>query len=60
MLEDATERRRINEFYRNVDANLKLWGALQMGQRNVWVRLSRYAAHSNLIEPELRAILTHQ
>lgn len=28
-----------------------------MGQRNVWVRLSRYAAHSNLIEPELRAIL---
>lgn len=57
--EDPTERRRINEFYRNVDANLKLWGALQMGQRNVWVRLSRYAAHSNLIEPELRAILVH-
>lgn len=55
--EDASERRRINDFYRNVDANLKLWGALQMGQRNVWVRLSRYAAHSNLIEPELRAIL---
>lgn len=55
--EEATEQRRINDFYRNVDANLKLWGALQMGQRNVWVRLSRYAAHSNLIEPELRAIL---
>jgi 2,6-dihydroxypseudooxynicotine hydrolase len=55
--EEATEQRTINDFYRNVDANLKLWGALQMGQRNVWVRLSRYAAHSNLIEPELRAIL---
>jgi 2,6-dihydroxypseudooxynicotine hydrolase len=55
--ENVPERRRINDFYRNVDANLKLWGALQMGQRNIWVRLSRYAAHSNLIEPELRAIL---
>lgn len=56
-LNNLSERRRIDQFYRNVDANLKLMGALRMGQRNVWVRLSRYAAQSNLIEPELRAIL---
>jgi dipeptidyl aminopeptidase/acylaminoacyl peptidase len=57
---EAAERadwRLLDQFYRGVDTNLKLVGAARMGASNVWVRLSRYSVHSNLLEPELRAIL---
>ncbi len=56
-VQDAAERRQVDQFYRGVDTNLKLVGASRMGAQNVWVRLSRYAVHSNLLEPELRAAL---
>ncbi len=54
---DPAERRRADQFYRGVDKDLKLFGAARLGERNVWVRLSRYAVHSNLLEPELRGVL---
>jgi 2,6-dihydroxypseudooxynicotine hydrolase len=54
---ERADRRLLDQFYRGVDTHLKLVGAAQMGARNVWVRLSRYGVHSNLLEPELRGIL---
>ena len=54
---ERADRRLLDQFYRGVDTNLKLVGAARMGAQNVWVRLSRYGVHSNLLEPELRAIL---
>lgn len=53
----ATEESALDQFYQSFDLYLKLFGAEELGKRNVFIRLARMGTHARIDYAEIQRVL---